>query len=329
LKFTFQHTLPSGPKLTLYDFKNDTYTRKRAVSEAGSGGDCVANARAFYSAKGHGYHFDSRKDDRLYVANFNFLGLPYHTDVPYGDNSSTLEVIVSKYQIQATECALWLCVKGLTASVESNVLLQTSTTSAQMPPRVNGTSNYIFPSIGVSGGNKTPDYFVLHAGLQGLIDTLHGSLSATVEKADGYATYSSNLMQGLWNGSTDPDAWIEDLATSLTNVMRKTNSSQRAEYEGTAYQLGVTVRWHWTVLPAALVELSIVLLIAVVIRTAQSPVQAWKGSPLTLVFLEADLEIARAGTEKANTHHGFEKAVGKARVRLQELSNGRWKMEAA
>jgi len=63
-------------------------------------------------------------------------------------------------------------------------------------------------------------------------------------------------MKSLWNGSTvDPQAFIDNLAASMTNSMRLYSISSRPALNGTAFQLAIVIRWEWLVLPVALVFL--------------------------------------------------------------------------
>jgi len=64
----------------------------------------------------------------------------------------------------------------------------------------------------------------------------------------------------------EPRGWMERVATSLVKAMRITSSNSlvRVEYEGNAYQPGVSVCWAWLTLLTFLVALSIVSLSSVV-----------------------------------------------------------------
>ena len=100
------------------------------------------------------------------------------------------------------------------------------------------------------------------------------------------------------------------------------------EYNGTGYQLGIVVRWQWIILPAALVLLSIIFLIAIIIRTAQSPASAWKGSPLTLLLFGVDQETKQGVYGHAERYRGIENAVSKRKVMLTGEPGRLWRFEA-
>ena len=121
---------------------------------------------------------------------------------------------------------------------------------------------------------------------------------------------------------------LDLVATSLTNVVRNANQTARDEYNGTGYQLGVSVRWAWIALPAALVFLSVTFLATVMVRTALSPVAPWKGSPLTLLLFDIDHEAKAASFGQAGEYRGLQQAVGNMKVRLQEDPGRTWTFKA-
>jgi hypothetical protein len=92
--------------------------------------------------------------------------------------------------------------------------------------------------------------------------------------------------------------------------------------------LAVQVRWEWLAFPAALVLMSIVFLVMVMIRTAHSPIQSWKGSPLTLLLFDIDDDTRKLAYDKVNIHHGVRRAMGKTRVKLVQEKGGIRKFHA-
>jgi hypothetical protein len=72
---------------------------------------------------------------------------------------------------------------------------------------------------------------------------------------------SSDIILGIWNSTTNLDSWINNVVASMTNGVRRTARMSQLVYSGTAYQLGVMVRWMWLILPLAMAILSILLLI--------------------------------------------------------------------
>ena len=110
----------------------------------------------------------------------------------------------------------------------------------------------------------------------------------------------------------------------MTNVVRTTIPMTDELYNGTGFQLGVRVRWEWLVLPAAMVGLSLLFLMATIIRTARSPVKAWKGSPLAVLFLDIDQEIRTRASNHLNDFKGIERSVGRTKVVIKKHPEGKW-----
>ena len=130
--------------------------------------------------------------------------------------------------------------------------------------------------------------------------------------------------------SADLDSWIRTVAASMTSVIRTfVPGTEHSMYNGTGYQLGYDVRWPWIVLPAVLVSMSCLILIAIIAKTAISPVQAWKGSPLAMLFMHADHRLRQGAAGHLEEHGGVEKAIGKNRVALEQDSDGTWTFKHA
>jgi hypothetical protein len=100
--------------------------------------------------------------------------------------------------------------------------------------------------------------------------------------------FTSDLIRGIRRASQDSDAWINSLATSMSNVVRSSNMTSRDQYNGTSYKLAVVVRWQWLAFPTALVLCSIGFLITIMVTTScQEGAEVWKDSPLAILLLSA------------------------------------------
>lgn len=142
-------------------------------------------------------------------------------------------------------------------------------------------------------------------------------------------TYTNDFLRGIWNGTSDANAWIQSVATSMTNVMRSNDQSERPEDDGSQYELAVRVRWLWIILPASLVSSSVLFMAVAMVRTAHITVRSWKGSPLTLSLFDLDLAVRDAAYERIEGSNGVEEAVGGQPVRLLEKADGRRSFVAA
>jgi hypothetical protein len=140
----------------------------------------------------------------------------------------------------------------------------------------------------------------------------------------------SDPIDAVWRASSDLDPWIKRLALSMTNAFRTSSAApSHPFYDGTSYQLGVSIRWQWITLPAALVLLSVLFLVVVMVQTARSPVAAWKGSPLATLFFDVEQEMRQNVVGQMDKYMGIEKAVGNVRVRLERRPGARWTFKAA
>lgn len=138
--------------------------------------------------------------------------------------------------------------------------------------------------------------------------------------------YASNI-EAVWRGTQDLDRWIQNVATSMTNVIRTDKPLSRDEFNGTAYHLAYVVRWRWITLPATMVFSSILFWVVIMVQTARSPVQAWKGSPLTLLLFGVDEEAKWEVDAAVDEYQGIEKAIAKRKIVLTKQPSGMRKFE--
>jgi hypothetical protein len=262
---------------------------------------------------------------RDYLVIMDLFGHPYGT-------TGKFDSVVPAYH----QCSLWTCIQHYNTSVvtgehiEDVVEVNNAGSSAGI---VGEGAFYTFGPVNPRDDvahhiNYTATSMALSVVKYFLEFNFAGNV--TVSSTD-LASYTSVILRGIWNGTTDADAWIKNVATSMTNVIRsnQTISWQRDEYNGTQFELAVRVRWLWIILPATLVLSSIVFMTAVMIRTAHSPVRSWKGSPLTILLFDLDVAIRDVALEQLEQHNGVEKTVGGQTVRLVRTIDGRRKFEAS
>lgn len=298
-------TSPAGSVTTLYNFQ--------------SYGNGSNDGPGFQVVPSRGATFNTSLQDRLYVMNIDILGAPYWS---FADSNPPF----SGY-----ECALWLCVNAYEVKINStmqNVSVVASharlnASWLNMKTSVlpfDGGTWYQYPSLGVELNAHNITFTVRLWAYMALQQYMYATMNGTVYWSTSQH-FSNDLIRGIWNGTEDIDSWISNLATSMSNVVRSTNSSSRAEYSGTALALTVKVQWAWLTLPALLVFLSIGCLSATIIRTKQSTVNAWKGSPLTLLLCTLDADIKKDGNWQLRKRNGLENALGHRKVRLSEDSD--------
>ena len=308
-----QYLLPSGETANLTD-----------LGSVGEGiGFTVFNTRGSY--------YDPSRTDMMFIANFEAVGAPnaslssWHS----ADNASTV----------ASECALWMCVqsyatKQVNANQTQTVLKEYSTvdnsstlgnyvaniTFVDIPSDMNVMSSSMYQV-------EVPAYLAMQQFLSG-VDVFTGNISLNQE---GQIT-SNDIISGIWNSSADLNSWIKSVASGMSNVIRTYDSSTPAEkqfYRGSGSQLGYDVRWAWISLPAASVVLSMFILIVIILRTARSPVRAWKGSPLALLFTDVDPELRRHVIGSMDKYDGIKNLAGKTPITLEDRGYGNWSMRKA
>ena len=236
-----------------------------------------------------GFHFKKSQTDKLYLSNFEAVGMPAGT--------RTGDISWQNTTDQAYECALWACVQAFeTWQVNSNQtqVVRRSWDKVDDSSFRDVNDNVTFVDLPKDMNIQMGDNFsFLQLAAVSLINYLEPLFDGNINVTVDAQFPSSDVIQALWNASADLDIWMKNVASSLTNVIRSFNPApQRAAFEGTGYQLGYDVRWAWIILPAVLVGTSVLLLAVVMTRTALNDVHPWKGSPLAFLFMNVDDNMA-------------------------------------
>ncbi len=271
--------------------------------------------------------YNSRNTSILYLANFDLVGAPADHLAFSWPNSSTV----------AAECAMWFCVQAYDISITGSQQTQfmqnfSQVVNSSLSPDDTGLyGNYTFLDLPAKM-NPSPNsqYRVDYLAYAAIDSFLPSLFDGNVNINPGSYTPSSDFTLAVWNAtSTDLDAWMKNVALSMTNALRAFNSISDDFYNGTGYYLGVQVRWRWTILPAALVVSSFLILIVTIVKTARSPVQAWKGSPLALLFIDVDQDMRKGAQGRMDTFDGLKDSVGKTRVMIKSDHDGNWAFKTA
>lgn len=302
------YSFPSGSVASLYDFDNPS--RNKSEDLAG-----------FQVVPGRGAAFNMSLDNRLYIMNVDLFGASYWSFAnPHPPLANT-------------ECALWMCIQTYKTTINSTIQHQEILSTydnvnigyhnlnvSGIP--FDGGSYYDFPELpSETPSDKNNGFSVNLWAYLALQQYIHKSMQGSVYW-NASQHFSNDLIRGIWNGTTNPHTWINNVALSMSNVVRSTNTSSRPEYNGTALALTIRIRWEWLTIPAILVVTSIVFLTMVVTQTMYSPVQSWKGSPLTLLLFDVDQDTRKLAYGHLEEHKGALKAVGDQRVQLLEVEGG-------
>ena len=274
-----------------------------------------------------------QNDSNLYISNFEVVGSPASSRNPQYYPPWTNSSIV------ASECALWMCVQAFGSSTinanQTQVVMQEVSQGRNATALAQTGGNFTFQDIPSEMNPKSDANYTI--GWEGwmafriyLEPMFNGSASSYPESRKA----SSDVVDALWSSTGDLDKWIKTVATSLTNAIRadKTNGNQDttleaihdAFYNGQAYQLGYSVRGPWIILPVVLVVWSLIMLATTMIKTARSPVRAWKGSPLAVLFMDVDDQIKKTAVGQLDIYNGLPKSVRGTKVKLEADREGRW-----
>jgi hypothetical protein len=225
---------------------------------------------------------------------------------------------------------MWMCIQAYNVSTRSN---RQSQTIVQTISSINTTLqtfssanarisyedyyNYTFPKLSAEmNAMPNTNFTVAFWGAETYRTTL--DIFNGTGTMDFSSVIQSDPIDAIWRASSNLDPWIKRLALSMTNALRSGSAApSHSFYDGTGYQLGVSIRWQWITLPAALVLLSIIFLVVVMVQTARSPVAAWKGSPLAILFFDVEQEMRWNVIGQMDKYMGIENAVGNVRVRLE------------
>lgn len=282
----------------------------------------------FQVTASQGAKYNSSIHDKLYIANFDVLGAPYGS---YG-------LAGWENNVTSQECAMWMCIQKLkvdtTDGHQTQRILDTfDTINSTTPMSFSGEYNLTFPTLpaNMSADPNVEVYNVTYLAveaLQGFLSPLfNGSVFINIESQ----LPSSDAIEALWNGTSDMNAWMQNLALSMNNVVRNSVPVSRDVYNGTTSDLGVRIRWAWFVLPILMVAGSLILLVVVIVETARSPVEAWKGSPLAYLVFGVDQET-RGNLESSAVADGYAdlgNTVGMTRAVLHPQPGGKWTFKAA
>jgi hypothetical protein len=300
-----------------------------SLGHPGSKGEPGWWASVFAVMPGNGSHFKKNDPETGYIANFDVFGAPYAMSGGSGDWDQGYLITLpwNNASTVVSECALWACVQKYNVSVSSGQQMESvvSNYAKILPFSIDDAENFTFVSIPSDqpGENTVPYNFTLQwAAVLGLQVYLSQMMNGTVDLGSSHSIPSSAAIQAIWGASADLKDWIKNLATSMTHVVRTTVPTSRSEFNGTSYQLGVRVHWEWLALLAATVLASFLFLVVVIVKTARSRVQPWKGSPSVFLLCEVDQEARQDATGAALEYKRIEEAIGKRRAVLDQLPDG-------
>ncbi|KAL6712191.1 hypothetical protein ACN47E_000068 [Coniothyrium glycines] len=168
-----------------------------------------------------------------------------------------------------------------------------------------------------------------HAVIQSFVDIFPSYTTVSNQSSPPSMRYKTWKTGPAWTQLPDFNPWLapnnvtrhmERLATALTNVVRSAPS--RLEVMGSAFdrETYIEVHWEWLIFPFALLVLSLVFLVATIIKTSKHTTEAglWKNSAMpTLIYglpKEAQTRLKPSSTSDTK------------KVRIQLLPNMGWRV---
>lgn len=299
------YTMPSGTKARI-----DNYPQS------------AEGSTVIQAMQGNGSMYRKNDTDMAYLTTFDVVGGP----------------LAGYSTLIAAECALWLCVTAwATITFNGN---QSQVSFGEYPHLSNASFEPTFSHNGSRYGfsdlpgnmNAQPnssftyaqdDYFALQ-------DFLAPLLNGKVQLFEASPRYTNDVMQAVLqassvaNATAGLDAWIKRAAMSMTHAIRTDHPEHDDMYDGVGYQLGYNIDWRWIILPAILVILSPILLIATIVKTAKSTVPPWKSNPLAMLFTQPDRDLRGIMAGHMDDYKGFPNKIGKTNATLEKCSDGGW-----
>lgn len=277
--------------------------------------------------------FNNTESGNLVAVDFEMLGVPYNF-------SGSKKAGENYTDFLSQRCQIWFCVNVYRTSVSDGQQQQTIVESyADIPNTVDtiyhpdGLWNFTLPERWKKSSNnfsiQAESFTAMQSQLSGMVV---GNISMYSTGGDFWP--SGDTIEAMWHGSDHARDWIQQAALSLTNIVRPMNPGPvSSEFDGVGFTLGVSVRWLWLTLPAALTVMSITVLAIVIVRTARSDLGVWKDSPLTMLLFDIDRDLQRqfdqvkwnalAIVDDADSH------VADTRVTLWRTPRGRFQLKEA
>ncbi|KAJ5232485.1 hypothetical protein N7468_005441 [Penicillium chermesinum] len=260
--------------------------------------------------------------DKAIITNFTSITSP-------GMGSST--------GLNAAECALYFCVKTYEARVhegnffEKTIPIASSTNfSSSLDATLkdftvtpdtcyyNGTASQT-PHVDSENCVYNVNYLSRMAIASSIQPLLKGHGERPVINRPDWSSDTVEAIYGQEGNFTDISTAFESIASSLTVNARSQVCKNSVNGATWAVQSFVHVKWDWLILPAALVGLSIIFLIATMIHTRNQYI--WKSSPLALLFSDLLIDDP-VPIKSAPTLRDMEDTSRKMEVWLETSASG-------
>lgn len=227
-------------------------------------------------------------DDEYYIATFALLNTTFVEEMV--NDAIGTKILMRPSRASAAECGLSYCVKRFEGNVTLGTTYETIIDTYKNTSVVPG--NFDDPlappeSFFPSGYNDSRTFQIDYESSDEFSTLfIYEKLLDSVASIDGTGVVAdSNIARRILPMNfTQISDMFENIATSLTNMMRTTTHSAEplVPSPGVAntWVPKVRVRWGWIAIPAALVGLAIIFLVATAIESRRHNAMLWKGSTL-------------------------------------------------
>jgi hypothetical protein len=143
---------------------------------------------------------------------------------------------------------------------------------------------------------------------------------------DGAST--RHLPFNAWQAPNNITHYMERMALSMTNDMRSDDGS-REDVHGQAFNQKkfVSVKWAWLIFPFLLLVLSLVFLVATIVKTSKDPATGmWKTSAMPTLIYSLPKET-QSKLNPSSSWNSTEKSSKRVRIKL--LPNMGWRVSGA
>jgi Protein of unknown function (DUF3176) len=272
----------------------------------------------------------------------NILMLVSH--VAFQNTGALVPGIGREQVVQASECALAMCVQEHSLSVVSGVMHHSIESvdqpfSMEIVEETPYYTSYDIKEATINNVKYTVDgTATIPLVLQSINETLPGNITADYTtnqtanepvRNDGGIISSTDLVTSFFAGLNFTQA-VDNMAISVSTYIRSLSNDTttgRAHNEETY----IHVRWIWLAFPVVLLAGGIAILVIAMIQTSQSGLEVWKSSSLPLWFHGPPNGRTNSfgnSLERVNTLMEMEAEAEQIHVSLEKLDDGTgaWKL---
>jgi hypothetical protein len=249
----------------------------------------------------------------------------------------------------AQECVLKWCVKTIRSSYDSGqyseeILHTFQNTTEGPPPWISvpfrtdfedGTDNVYLQNISINLGptlegrnisgygtsNESASSIV--ASFQDIFPAFFTTSNATAQPMMRWRTWQAGP---AWNRILDFNPWLapnnvtqhmERLATAMTNVVRSAPSKTMLKGHAYTKETFISIKWAWLAFPFILLLLSLVFLIATMIKTSKDgDIGMWKTSAMPTLISSLPEDIQKELLHSGKNDGASRKGARKVRIKL-------------